>query len=329
MRRRELVALVGGLAAWPLAARAQPAGRVRRIGVLTGFPQNNPVGQSLLAAFREQLKSLGWIEGGNIHIEIRWGNAADPDQMRAHAIELTRMMPDVIVVHGSRSLVAVRQETKQVPIIFATVADPVAFGYVESLARPGGNVTGFTNYTGPPSPKLLETLKEAAPGIARVAFVITPDNVATAKLLQAMESVAPSLGVTTTAMLIRDPAAIPQTIADFAQQPNGGLVVTSDVFMLAHRDLIIAAAARHRLPAAYQDRTFVEAGGLLSYSTDRRESYRRVAQYVDLVFKGAHPRDLPVQQPARFQFVLNLKTAKALGLNVTRMLLARADEVID
>jgi putative ABC transport system substrate-binding protein len=239
------------------------------------------------------------------------------------------MTPDVIVVHGPRTLVAVRRETDSIPIIFASVADPVASGYVESLARPGGNVTGFTNYSGFPSPKLLEVLKEIAPGIARVGFLITPDNPAVARLLQAMESVAQSFAIKVTGMLLRDPAAIVRTIGAFAQEPNGGLVVTSDVIMIALRDVIIAAAARHRLPAVYQDRSFVAAGGLMSYSVDRRDSYRRAALYVDRIFKGAKPADLPIQQPEKFEFVLNLKTAKALGIEVPRMLLARVDEVIE
>jgi putative ABC transport system substrate-binding protein len=329
MRRRELLTLLGAGAAWPLVARAQQSDRIRRVGVLTGFSQHDPFGQSLLAAFRQQLAALGWVEGHNIKLEIRWGDAAQPERMRAHAVELARIVPDVIVVHGARALAAVRRETDRVPILFASVADPVASGYVESLARPGGNITGFTNYSGFPSPKLLEALRDIAPRIVRVGFLITPDNPAITRQLPAMESVAQSFGVKVTSLLPRDPGAIARTIADFAQAPDGGLVVNSDVFMITHRDLVIAAAARHRLPAVYQDRSFVAAGGLMSYSVDRKDSYRRVALYVDRILRGAKPGELPVQQPERFEFVLNLKTAKALDIEVPRMLLARADELID
>jgi ABC-type uncharacterized transport system substrate-binding protein len=205
----------------------------------------------------------------------------------------------------------------------------VASGYVASLAKPGGNVTGFAMYSGTPSPKLLEALKEVAPRTARVALVITPVNLGMAREMKALETTAPLFGVTTTAMLIRDPSAIARTIATFAQEPNGGLVVASDVFMITHRDAIIAAAASHRLPAVYQDSSFVAAGGLMSYGVDRKEQYRRVATYVDRILKGAKPGDLPVQQPTKFELVLNLRTAKALGINVTPTLLARADDVIE
>jgi putative ABC transport system substrate-binding protein len=328
MRRREAIILLGSAAAWPLAARAQQSARMRRIGVLTGFPQSDLVGQSLLSALKEQLETLGWTEDRNIQFEIRWGST-DPERLRANGAELVRMMPDAIVVHGSQALTAVRRESNRIPIIFASVADPIASGYVKSLARPGGNVTGFTIYGGMPSPKLLERLKEFAPETARVAFVITPANLGMARQLEALESAAPSFAVKVIAMLIRDPAEIGTTVSAFAQQPNGGLVVSSDVFMITHRDLVIEAAARHRMPAVYQDRSFVTAGGLMSYSVDRREQYRRVATYVDRILNGAKPGDLPIQQPVKFEFVLNLKTARTLGLDVTPTLIARADEVIE
>ena len=327
MRRREFVTLLGGAAAWPLAARAQQE-QMRRIGVLSGFPQTDSVGQSLLTAFRQRLTALGWIEGSNVDIQTRWAGS-DSERMRAQAIELVRMIPDVIVVHGSRALTAVRQETDRVPILFASVADPVAAGYVASLAKPGGNITGFTIYVGLPAPKLLETLKEIAPTTIRAALVATPGYPGIARQLQDMESVAPSLVIKPTTMLIRDPAAIEPTIAAFAQEPNCGLVVTTDVFLVTHRALIIAAAARHRLPAIYQDRSFVADGGLISYGVDRAEAYRRVATYVDRIFRGAKPAELPVQQPSKFELVLNLKTAKTLGLTVPRTLLSFADEVIE
>jgi len=330
MRRRQVIALLGSMVVSPLVARAQQPSRMRRIGVLTGFSLDDQVGLSLLAAFREQLAASGWIEGHNLaDLDIRWGDAADPRRLRAHASELTRTTPDVIVVHGARALTAVHNETDRIPIIFASVTDPVATGHVTSLARPGGNVTGFTNYSGLPSPKLLEALKEIAPDIQQVAFVITPDNPARARQLEAMESVAQSFAVKVAGIVSRDRNDIRNRIAEFANTPNGGLVVSSDVFMITHRDLIIAAAAQHRLPAVYQDRSFVAAGGLMSYSVDRKDSYRRVAQYVDRILRGAKPGDLPVQQPGRFEFVLNLKTARTLGLEVPRLLLVRTDEVVE
>ena len=327
MRRRKFIALLSGVVAWALQGRAESAVRMRRIGVLSGFPEGDAVGESLLAAFRQRLTSLGWIEGNNIGVEVRWAEA-DAELMRAHAVGLTQMMPDAIVVHGSKALTAVRRQTDRIPIVFASIADPIASGYVASLARPGGNVTGFSIYSGMPSPKLLELLKDAVPRLTRVAFLITPDNPGRARLFQAMGGVARSFGVETRAMFISDPASIMPTIAAFAQKPNGGLVVTSDVFMIAHRRAIVDAAARHDLPAIYQDRSFVVDGGLMSYSVDRREQYRRVATYVDRILKGAKPADLPVQEPNKFEFVLNLNTARALGIE-TRRPLARADEVIE
>jgi putative ABC transport system substrate-binding protein len=328
MRRRELIIALSGTAVWSLAARAQQGDRIRRIGVLTGFSQDDSAGQSLLTAFRQQLAASGWIADRNITFDIRWGDS-DPERLKGYGVELTQMMPDVIVVHGSQALTAVRRETDRIPIIFASVSDPVASGYVASLAKPGGNVTGFANYSGPPSPKLLQLLTELAPDIARVAFMITPSNPALDRQLRAMESVAQTLAVKVTSILTRDPGAIAPAIASFSQESNGGLVVTSDVFMIRHREKIISAAARHRLPAIYQDRSFVVDGGLMSYSVDRRDSYRRVAQYVDRVLKGAKPADLPVQQPEKFEFVLNLRAARVLGFDVPRILLARADEVIE
>jgi len=328
MRRRQFIALLSGAVAWALQGRAESADGMRRIGVLSGFPEGDAVAESLLAAFRQKLTSLGWIEGGNIGLEVRWAKA-DAERMRAHAVELTRMMPDAIVVHGSRALTAVRQETDRIPIVFASVNDPLAAGFVARLARPEGNVTGFPIYSGMPSPKLLQLLKDAMPGLMRVAFLITPDNPGRARLFQALESVAPSFGVETRSILISDPASIMPTIAAFAQEPNGGLVVTSEVFMIAHRHAITDAAARHHLPAIYQDRSFVADGGLMSYSVDRREQYRRVATYIDRILRGAKLADLPVQEPNKFEFVLNLNTARALGMQLTRGLLARADEIIE
>jgi putative tryptophan/tyrosine transport system substrate-binding protein len=329
MLRREAITILGGAAAWPFVARAQQVDQSRRIGVLTGFSQTDEEGQSLLAAFRERLATLGWIEGRNLSIAIRWGDAVDRQRMLAYGVELTRMKPDVILVHGSRSLEAVRRETDRIPIVFASVSDPVGSGYVVSLARPGGNVTGVAVYDGVPSPKLLELLKEMAPNLRRVGFVITPDNLGFQRQLQAMEKLGRSLDINVTALLIRDPERIAPAVEAFAQEPNGGLVVSSDVFMITHRQRIIAAAALHRLPAAYQDRTFVVAGGMFSYGVDRKERYRRAATYVYRILQGAKPSELPIQQPANFEFVLNMGTAKALGFPMPRIFRARADEIIE
>ena len=311
-----------------LQGRAESEQRMQRVGVLSGFPEGDAVGESLLAAFRQKLTSLGWIEGVNIGLEIRWAEA-NLERMRADAVELTRIRPDAIVVHGSRALTTVRRETDHIPIVFASIADPIAAGYVSSLMRPGGNVTGFTVYSGMPSPKLLQLLRDSVPGVRRVAFLITPENLGRERQLRALESVAPSFGVEASAMLISDPASIMPMIAAFAEAPNGGLVVTSDVFMIAHRHAIIEAAARHHLPAIYQDRSFVVDGGLMSYSVDRREQYRRVAIYVDRILRGAAPADLPVREPNMFEFVLNLNTARAFGIEQSRTLLARTDEIIE
>jgi len=326
MRRRTFIAFCGGAVAWPLAVAAQERDRIRRIGMLTGLPENDSEGQSLLAAFRRQLTELGWIEGQNVRTEVRWANA-DPERIRSYGLELARMMPDVIVVHGPRALTAVRQWTDHIPIVFASVSDPLSSGYVASLARPGGNVTGFAVYVGVPAPKLLQMLVEIAPNVRQVGLMMRPDNPGVARQLHEMET-AP-LAAKSIPMLISDPAAIAPTIAAFAQEPDRGLVVTTDVFMVAHRDVIIAEAARHRLPAVYQDRSFVEKGGLMSYGVDRRETYRQAATYVDRILKGAQPAELPVQQPAKTEFVLNLKTAKALNLSLSKNLLARADELIE
>jgi putative ABC transport system substrate-binding protein len=319
------MALLGGALVSPLVARAE---QLKRIGVLTGFSQDDSAGGLLLAAFRQQLATSGWVEDRNIAIDIRWGKSS-PEQLRALAHDLVRMTPDVIVVHGSQALTAVRRETESIPTIFASISDPVAAGFVESLAKPGHNITGFANYNGVPSPKLLEVLKEVSPGINRVGFMMSPSNLALERQLKAMESIAHAFSINVTSILAHEPDMLGPAIAKFAEEKNCGLVVTSDVFMITYRDQIISAAAQHRLPAIYQDRSFVLAGGLMSYSVDRRESYRRVANYVDRVLRGAKPADLPVQQPEKFEFLLNLKAAKAIELEVPRILLARADEVID
>jgi putative ABC transport system substrate-binding protein len=328
MRRRDLIIIIGGTALGLFAARAQLVEPTRRIGVLTGFSQADSAGRALLAAFRQQMAVAGWVEGRNLIIDIRWGNS-NPEQLRVMANDLVNMDPDVVVVHGSQALTAVRRVTDKIPILFASISDPVAAGFVDSLAKPGGNITGFANYSGPPSPKLLEVLKEVSPSITRVAFMISPNNLALERQFKAMEGVAQALSIQVSSIISQEPGTLAPAIANFAQAENGGLVVTSDVFMITHREEIITAATQHRLPAIYQDRSFVLAGGLMSYSVDRRESYRRVAHYADRILRGAKPADLPVQQPEKFEFLLNLKAAKAINLDVPRIVLARADEVIE
>jgi len=331
MRRREFMSLIGGAAApsllWPLSVRAQDPERARRVGVLTGFAESDSDGQSQISAFRTTLRQLGWTEGRNVQIDVRWGEAANPALMETYATELLAMHPDVIVVHGGRALTAVNREPRRIPIVFAYQADPVATGVVESLGRPGGNVTGFTTFDG--APKYIEALREIAPALARVALLISPDYVNFSRDVQLLNAAATTFGMKAVAMPIRDPAEIEHAIAEFAREPNGGLVVTSDVVISAYRDLIIASAIRNQLPTMHYDRSHVAAGGLMSYGVDRRDQYRQVADYVDRILKGAKPADLPVQQPVKFEFAINLKTAAALGLTVPTALLLRADEVIE
>ena len=333
MRRRDFIALLGAAAVpsllWPLAARAQDAESVRRVGVLTGYAESDSEGQAQISGFRTTLRQLGWTEGRNVQIDVRWGEAANPALMETYANELVAMNPDVIVVNGGRALTAVNREPRRIPIVFAALADPVATGVVESLARPGGNVTGFTIFDGASAPKHIEALREIAPGLARVALVISPDNSNFSREVQLLNAAATPFGMKSIAMPVRVPADIERAIAEFAREPNGGLVVTSEVVISAHRSLIIASALRNRLPTMHYDRSYVVAGGLMSYGIDRRDQYRRVADYVDRILKGAKPSDLPVQQPVKFEFAINLRTAAALGLTVPTALLLRADEVIE
>jgi putative ABC transport system substrate-binding protein len=330
MKRRQFITLLGGAAAtWPLAARAQPAGRLRRIGVLSGFAEGDLIGQSLVAAFRQRLQGLGWTEGRNVRLDVRWAAAGNLDLMRANAVELVRMAPDLILVHGNRALAAVQLETSAIPIVFAATADPVDSRQVESLARPGGNATGFTTFEGSSVGKLTELLKEIAPGIVRVALIGSPDTAGYAPDAHELEKAAAALGVKTVVAPVRNPVEIEQAIEMFARGPNGGLVVRADTTVTTYRKPIIALAARYRLPAVYARRDFVPDGGLLSYGIDVAENYRSAATYVDRILRGEKPGDLPVQQPPKFELVINLKTAKALGLSVPASLLAIADEVIE
>jgi putative tryptophan/tyrosine transport system substrate-binding protein len=327
MGRREFVALLGGAAAWPLAARAEPD-RIRRIGVLTGYAASDPEGQARVGAFRQGLRDLGWTESRNVRIDVRWA-AADPNLLQTYASELMAMTPDVILVNNPQGLSAVQRERGNVAIVFAGVSDPVGLHFVDSLARPGGNVTGFTTFEFSPVAKLLETLKEIAPGVTRVALIFDPDNPSSIGHLRSFETAAPSFAVKSIAAAVHGPGDIERTIETLAREAKGGLIVPPNTTLTSHRDVIITSAARYGLPAIYPFRVFATAGGLLSYGADRVDQFRRAASYVDRILKGAKPADLPVQQPSKFELVINLKTAKSLGLEIPPSLLARADEVIE
>jgi putative ABC transport system substrate-binding protein len=330
MKRREFIALLGGAAATlPLVARAQQPDRVRRIGVLSGGgAADDPDAQGHIAAFLQGLQQLGWTDGRNMRIDTRWG-AGNADNIRKYAVELAALAPDVILTTGTATMAPLLQATRTVPIVFVAVADPVGAGFVKSLARPGGNATGFIQFEYTLSGKWLELLKQIAPGVTRVA--VLRDAAITSGIGQfaVIQSVAPSVGVEVSAINVRDAGEIEGDIADFARTSNGGLILTASALANAHRDLIIALAARHKLPAVYYRRYFVTGGGLISYGYDLVDQYRRAAGYVDRILKGEKPADLPVQAPTRYELVLNLKTAKALGLEVPPTLLARADEVIE
>jgi putative ABC transport system substrate-binding protein len=328
MKRREFILALGGVAALPLAARAQQSDRLRRIGVMISLAENDPEAQANATALREGLQQLGWTEGRNIRTDYRWG-VGDPERSRAAAIELLALSPDVIMPATTQMLAAVRQETRSVPVVFVNISDPVGTGFVESLARPGGNITGFTNFEYAMAQKWLQTLKEIAPKITRTAIITNPKNPNTALYLHAIEPAATSFAMRLAVTPVNDATEIERNIEAFAGESNGGLLVMPDPLTITHRDLIVALAARYRLPAAYPYRVFVANGGLLSYGTDRIDIYRRAAAYVDRVLKGAKAGDLPIQQPTKFELVVNLKTAKALGLTVPQTLLGRADEVIE
>jgi len=329
MKRREFIMLLGGAAAgWPLAARAQQGERMRSVGVLMSLVADDPEGQARVAAFRQGLQQLGWIDGRNVRIDIRWA-AGDADRIRRYAAELVALAPDVILAIGAAVTGPLRQATRTVPIVFVNVSDPVGAGFVASLARPGGNATGFTIFEYGMAGKWLELLKEIAPGVKRVAVIRDPDISAGTGQLGAIQSVAPSFGVELSPVGVHDAAEIEHTLDSFAQGSNGGLLVTGSTLALVHRDLITTLAARYKLPGVYFQRPFVAAGGLISYAPDPIEPFRRAATYVDRVLKGEKPADLPVQAPTKYELVINLKTAKTLGLDVPPTLLARADEVIE
>ena len=329
MNRREFIMLLGGAAAaWPLAARAQQGGRMRRVGVLQNLASDDPAEQARLMAFGQGLQELGWTIGQNVRIENRW-SAGDPDRIRRNTEEMVALAPDVILASGNAGVAPLLQATRTVPVVFVIVPDPVGAGFVDSLARPGGNATGFIAYEYGLSGKWLEVLKEIAPGVTRAAVIRDPALASGPGQFAAIQSIAPSLGVEVSPVNVRDAGEIERAITAFAHSPNGGLIVTGSALVGLHRHLIIALAARHKLPAVYVERTYVAAGGLVSYGSDFLDQYRRAASYVDRILKGEKPADLPVQQPTKYELVINLKTAKALGLEVPPTLLARADEVIE
>ncbi|MGC1956401.1 MAG: ABC transporter substrate-binding protein [Pseudolabrys sp.] len=330
MRRREFIGgILGSAATWPLAARAQQGEQMRRIGVLTsGAAADDHDGQVRSAAFVRGLQQLGWTDGRNIRIDYRWG-AGDADNMRKYAAELVALAPDVILASGTASVAPLLQATRTVPIVFVQVTDPVGAGFVDSLAHPGGNATGFLLFEYAISAKWLELLKEIAPRVSRAGVIRDPAQTAGTGQFGVIQSVAPSLGMDVSAINLRDAPEIERGIAAFARSANGGLILTSSALSVVHRDLIVTLAARHKLPAVYYRRQFVTGGGLISYGPDVAEQNRRAAGYVDRILKGEKPADLPVQAPTKYELLVNLKTAKALGLTVPTSLLARADEVIE
>ena len=329
MKRREFITLLGGAAAaWPLAARAQQAGGVRRIGVLMNLASEDAEGQARLAAFHQGLQQLGWTVGRNVQIDYRWG-AGNADYIRKFAAELVALAPDVILSTGSPSVAVLQQATRTVPVVFVTVVDPVSSGFVDSLARPGGNITGFTLYEYSISGKWLALLKEIAPGMTRAAVIRDPATTAGGGQLGVIQAVAPSVGAEVTPVNVRDAGEIERAITAFARSPNGGLIITGSTLAAVHRDLIVTLAAQHKLPAVYPYRYFVVAGGLISYGPGLVDQYRDAARYVDRILRGEKPADLPVQHPTKYQLVINVNTAKAIGLDMPATVLARADEVIE
>jgi putative ABC transport system substrate-binding protein len=327
--RREFITLLGGVAAaWPLAARAQQAERMRRIGVLLPAAADDLQFQARVGAFLQELAQLGWTIGRNVRIETRWATA-NAAEIRRHAAELAALAPDVILAHGASTVGPLLQATRTVPVVFPVVGDPVAAGFVDSLARPGGNATGFMTVEHSMGGKWLELLKQIAPSATRAAVFRDPANPSGIGQFGAIQTVAPSLGVEVSPVNVRDAGEIERAVAAFARAPNGGLIVAAGAAAQRHRDLIVTLAARHKLPAIYTERAWVAAGGLISYGASQIGQYRRAAGYVDRILKGEKPADLPVQAPTKYETVLNLKTAKALGLTVPPTVLARADEVIE
>jgi putative ABC transport system substrate-binding protein len=329
MKRREFITLLGGAAtAWPLGVRAQQPERMRRIGVLMTFPADDLEGQARVGALLQGLQQLGWAIGRNLRIEVRWAGGNTED-IRRHATELAALAPDVIVANGSAGVAPSLQATRTVPIVFAIVPDPVGAGFVDSLARPGGNATGFMLFEYGIGGKWLELLKQIAPGVTRVGVLRDPTVTTGIGQFGAIQTAAPSFGVEVSPINLRDAHEIERAVTAFARSSNGGLIATGSALTVVHRDLLVTLATRYRLPTVFLGRHFVAAGGLISYGPDFLDQYRLAAGYVDRILKGEKPADLPVQAPTKYDLVINLKTAKTLGLEVPATLLARADEVIE
>jgi putative ABC transport system substrate-binding protein len=330
MRRRDFIKVIGGAAAiWPVAARAQQAERMRRIGVLMGYAENDWEAQAWVAAFREALQKLGWTEGHNIRIDSRWSRA-DTEMMKRFAQELVALQPDLILSQITPTTAALLQQTRTIPIVFAMVANPVGSGFVANMSRPGGQVTGFTTLEGSLGGKWLELLKEVAPRVARVAVLFNPTTAEFAEYyLNPLKAASASFGVEVIAAPVHDTTELESVVARQAREPNGGLIVLPEAFLIVHRAEVTSLAARYSLPAVYPYRQFSEIGGLLSYGIDRLDNWRGAASYVDRILKGEKPGDLPVQTPTKYELVINLKTAKSLGLTISREFQLRADEVIE
>jgi putative tryptophan/tyrosine transport system substrate-binding protein len=327
MQRREFIAGLGGAAAWPLAARAQQGDRVRRIGVLMSYDENDPEGKRRYSTFTQALTDLGWADGRNMRMDLRW-SGGDTNRMRALAQELVGLQPDIILTGGSAT-VAVQRETRTIPIVFAGMSDPVANSMVARLDRPSGNITGFANYEASLGGKWLELLSEIAPGLKRAAIMFNPDTAPVSAYVPSFETAARSLKVVPITAPVHGEGEIENAIIALGREPEGGLVVMPDSFMFVHRAPIIMAAARNDVPAVYSVSAFARDGGLLSYGVDQVDTWRRTATYVDRILRGAKPTELPVQFPTKFEMIVNLKTAKALGLAVPPSILLRADEVIE
>jgi putative ABC transport system substrate-binding protein len=328
MRRREFITLLAGTAVWPLGARAQQPERIRRIGVLMSRAETDPQGQARRAAFQQTLQQLGWSDGRNVQIDIRW-HESNADRARRYAQELIALSPDIFLADGTLGVGALLHVTRTLPIVFAVVADPVGAGFVDSLSRPGGNITGFMSFEYGFSGKWLELLKQIAPQVTRAAIIRDPAISTGTAEFSAIQAVAPALGVEVTPIGVHDIGVVERAVEAFARSANGGLIMTGGAYPAVTRDLIITLAARHKLPAVYPFRDMVTAGGLVSYSPDYVDQFRRAAGYVDRILKGEKPADLPVQAPTKYELVVNLKTAKALGLDLPATVLARADEVIE
>jgi putative ABC transport system substrate-binding protein len=329
MKRREFISLLGGAASWPLVTLAQEPSRLRRVGVLLGLVESDPEAQPRIAAFQQELQNLGWTVGRNLQIEYRWGGS-DAERFRALAAELVATRPDVLVAHATPSVEALARETRTIPIIFAAVTDPIGLGLAASLREPGGNITGFTMFDPLMGAKWVEFLKELSPRLARVGLLFNPQTApGPTTFLQSIEAQARSLAIEPILAPVSNVAEIEDVIATLSHSPDSGLIVFPNLFMTLHRELVVALAMRHALPAAYPFRYFAAAGGLISYGIDPTNLFRRAADYVDKILRGAKPSSLAVQRPDKFELVINMKTAKALGLNVPRILMARADEVIE